>query len=90
MLEYFVIIVTPIFPFTLPKHSWVGKRSKDNKIVLPSRREAVVDPTAGAAEHTLHPISCECCCYVRSYSAAFVKNLTQSEAKSAPTAEHLF
>lgn len=43
MLEYFVIIVLLIFPFTLPKHSWVGKRSKDNKILLPSRQEAVVD-----------------------------------------------
>lgn len=29
--------------FKLPKHSWVGKRSKDNMIVLPSRQEAVVD-----------------------------------------------
>ena len=41
---------------------------------------------AGAAEHTLRPISCECCCYVHSYSAAFVKNL-RGKAESAPTTE---
>lgn len=89
-MEYFVITGLPFFPFKLPRHSWVPKRSKENMTVLPSRQEAVVDLVSWELEHTLHPISCECCCYVRSYSAAFVKSLPRRATESAPNTEHLF
>lgn len=77
MLEYFVIIVTiQSFPFTLPKHSWVGK-SKDNKIALPSRRK-VVDPTSrGGRAHPSIQSAVSAVAMCALYSAAFVKTYTE-------------